>query len=154
MLLKYKTSDKDVQEVTIEEVEAGAAAKRSQERKPNKYMEEWMKILLSSSNAMSVDEKAFIDPYTKCRDALVPDTNGYELFMYFDCNRVEVVPICNPWKHDLAKLIVPEVFVDVALMKELIKAYNPITRGFHRYDGSSLCTLDINSFIEAFGLEG
>lgn len=147
-------SNKDMQEVTAEEVGAAATAKRSQERKPNKYMEEWIKILLDSSNARSTDDKAFIDPYCKCRDALVPETNGYELFMYFYCNRVESVPISNPWKHNLEKLIVLDLFVDVDLMKEFIKAYNPVTRGFHRYDGSILCTLDKNSFIEAFGLEG
>jgi len=54
----------------------------------------------------------------------------------------------------MAKLIFPEVFVDVDLLKSLINAYNPVTRTFHRHNGSGLCTLDKTSFIEAFRLEG
>lgn len=128
----------DIQEVTTEEVKATIATKMSWQRKPNKYVEEWMKILLGSSNAMSADGKDFIDLYAKCRDSLVLDTNRYELFMFFYCNKVEGSPICNPWNHNLAKLIFPDVFVDVDLMKELIKAYNLVTRGFHRHDGNIL----------------
>lgn len=140
-------SDKEVQEVSTEDVESTAVAKKSQERKPNKYVEKWENILLGSSNTMSTDDKAFSDPYSKCRDALVPRTNGYDLFMYLFCNRVERVPICNPWVRNFAKLIVPDVFVDVDLMKELIKAYNLITKGFHRHDGSILCIVDRNTLL-------
>lgn len=147
-------ADKEVQEVSAEEVGTSTVAKKGRERKWNKYVEEWMTILPGSTNAMSTDDKAFINPYAACRDALVPGMNGYELFMYFFYNRVERVPICNPWMRNLAKLIMPNVFVDVDLMKELIRSYNPITKCFHRYDGSILCTLDRNTFIEAFGLEG
>ena len=54
----------------------------------------------------------------------------------------------------MEKLIFPEVFIDVDLLKALINSYNPTTRTFHRHNGSILCTLDRNSFIEAFGLMG
>ena len=40
------------------------------------------------------------------------------------------------------------------LLKALINLYNPVTRSFHRHNGSILCTLDMNSFREALGLEG
>lgn len=52
------------------------------------------------------------------------------------------------------KLIFLEVFVDADLVKALIKAYNHVTKAFHKHDGSILCTLDKTSFIEDFGLEG
>lgn len=86
-------ADEKVKEVSDEEVGSAVSAKKGRERKPNKYVEEWVTILPGSTNAMSADVKAFIDPYAKCRDALVPHTNGYELFMYFFYNRIEHVPI-------------------------------------------------------------
>ena len=52
----------------------------------------------------------------------------------------------------MVKLIFLEVFIDVDFFKALINSYNPITRSFHRHNGSILCTLDKTSFIEAFGL--
>ena len=62
--------------------------------------------------------------------------------------------MCNPWNRNMAKLIFLEVFIDVDLLKALINSYNPITRAFHRHNGSILCTLDRTSFIEAFELSG
>ena len=52
------------------------------------------------------------------------------------------------------KFIFPKLFVDVDLVKVLINSYNPTTKSFHKHNGSILCTIDRNSFIEAFGLEG
>ena len=51
-------------------------------------------------------------------------------------------------------LLVLEVFVDVDLVKALIKAYNLSTRTFYNEDRSILCCLDKNVVIEAFGLGG
>lgn len=150
----FKMTDIEVEDIIAEEVDITAITKESRERKPNKYVEEWIKILLGSSNVMSTNDKVFSVPYTNFHDALVPDTNGYELFLYFYCNRFESVPICNPWRRNLAKLIFPDVFVNVDPMKVIIKVYNPLTKGFHRHDGSILCTLDRNSFIETSELEG
>ena len=47
-----------------------------------------------------------------------------------------------------------EVFIDVDLMKALIKDYNLATHSFHKRDKSVLCSLEKESFIKAFGLEG
>ena len=44
--------------------------------------------------------------------------------------------------------------MDIDLMKALFQCYNPATKSFHRKDGIVLCTLDRESFIEAFGLTG
>ena len=54
----------------------------------------------------------------------------------------------------MGKLLAPEVFVDVDLMKELIKAYNLATKTFYNEDRSILCCLDRNVVVEAFGLDG
>ena len=54
----------------------------------------------------------------------------------------------------MEKLILPKVFLDVDLVKALISSYNPATKSFHRHNGSILCTINMTSFIEAFGLEG
>ena len=48
----------------------------------------------------------------------------------------------------------PEVFMDVDLMKALIQSYYSITCSFHQTDKSVLCTLDKSALIEAFGLGG
>ena len=122
---------------------------KTRQRRPSCFLEEWVKLFLGSTNANSTDDLVFFDPYAKCLD-----TNGAELFYYFYCNREEKIPICNPWKKNLAKLIFPEVFMDVDLMKALFQCYNLITKSFHRRDVTILCTLDRESFIEAFGLTG
>lgn len=52
------------------------------------------------------------------------------------------------------KLIMPEIIVDIDLVKALIKAYNPLTHRFHKKYKSILCTLDRETFIELFDLGG
>ena len=54
----------------------------------------------------------------------------------------------------MGKLLAPEVFVDVDLMKVLIKAYKPAIKTFYNEDRSMLCCLDKNALVEAFGLNG
>ena len=130
------------------------AEKRTRVRKPNKHAEDWLKIIPGSSNSISENDHIFRDPYFLVHDAECPRTNGFDLFMFFYQNRIEKVPVCNPWNRNMAKLIFPEVFIDVDLLKALINSYNPTTRTFHRHNGSILCTLDRTSFIEAFGLMG
>ena len=60
----------------------------------------------------------------------------------------------SPWEKNLGKLLVPKAFVDVDLVKALIKACNPSTRTFYNEERSILCCLDKNGIIEAFGLGG
>ena len=119
-----------------------------------KFAEEWLKILPKSSNAQNANVHAFRDAYSFCRDAQVPHTNGTELFWFFYKNRVQNVPVSNPWTRNLGKLIVPEVYMDVDLIKALVNAYNPTTWPFHRKDMSILCTLSKDAFVEAFDLQG
>lgn len=118
------------------------------------FVEEWIHILPGSTNAQNANDIAFKDPYEMCRDVVVPDRNGYELFWFFYKNKVKEVPICNPWVRNLGKLIMLEVFVDMDLVKELIKCYNPINKSFYRKDKSVLLALDKDIFIETFNLGG
>lgn len=48
----------------------------------------------------------------------------------------------------------PEVFVDVDLVKALIKCYNLVNKSFHRRDGSIFLSLDKETFTKAFDLGG
>ena len=82
-------------------------------------MKEWIKLFLGSTNVNSIDDHVFFDPYANCRDARCPSTTGSKLFYFFYCNRDKKVPVCNPLKKNLAKLIFLEVFIDVDLMKAL-----------------------------------
>ena len=147
----------NVMEVTPEGKRKKPAAKmekKSRVKKPNKHAEDWLKIIPASSNVISENDHIFRDPYFLVHDSECLRTNGFDLSMFFYENRVEKVLVCNPWNRNMAKLIFPEVFVDVDLLKALTNSYNPTTRTFHRHNGSILCTLDRTSFIEAFGLLG
>lgn len=73
--------------------------------------------------------------------------------MFFYNNKIKGPPASNPWETNLTKFILPKVFVEACLIKDLIKAYNPITYSFHRKDRGILCTLDRVIFIEAFRLQ-
>ena len=115
--------------------------KKTRVKKPNKYTEEWIKILFESSNAVSTNDHVFKDPYFLCRDAICPKTDGSNLFMYFYHNRTLNLPICNPWNRNMAKLIFLEVFLDVDLVKPLINSYNLATKSLHKHNGSILYTI-------------
>lgn len=129
-------------------------AGKSWQRKSNRFVEEWIKLFAGSSNANVVDDHAFVDPYSLCRDVVCPGVTGSEFFKYFYYNREKKILVRNPWKMKMAKLIFPEVFVDVDLIKTLFHCYNLATKSFHKKDGTILCKLDHESFIDAFGLDG
>ena len=88
------------------------------------------------------------------KDAVVPNTNAYKLFWFFYVNKNKGCPVSNQWDKNLGKFLAPKVFLDVDLVKELIKAYELATRTFYTKDMSVLCYLDKNAVIEAFGLDG
>ena len=60
----------------------------------------------------------------------------------------------NPWEKNLGRLLEPKVFVDVDLVKGLIKSYNLSTKTFYNEDRSILYFLDKNVVIKSFGLGG
>lgn len=48
---------------------------------------------------------------------------SYELFMFHYHRHEKPEPICNPWKLSLGKLVVPNVYVDVDILKLLAQHY-------------------------------
>lgn len=85
-------------------------------------------MLPDFSNAISKNDHDFREPYSLCKDATCPSVDEYELFRYFYNKRFSKILVCNSWKNNLAKLIFLEVFVDVNLVKALIKSYNIATK--------------------------
>ena len=85
---------------------------------------------------------------------MVPNTNTYELFWFFYINMNKACQVSKPWDKNLGRFLAPEVFVDVDLVKALIKAYELATRTFYNEERSVLCCLDKNVVVEAFGLDG
>ena len=77
--------EEDVVEVTTKGNKKGKikTKKKTSGRKPNKYVEEWIKLLPRSSNVVSMNDHIFKDPYFLCKDAICPKTDGSTLFMYF-----------------------------------------------------------------------
>lgn len=57
--------------------------KKSRVRKPNKHVEDWLKLLPGSLNAISANDHIFRDPYFMVRDAQCPRIDGFNLFLYF-----------------------------------------------------------------------
>ena len=60
----------------------------------------------------------------------------------------------NPWENNLGRLLAPKVFIDIGLVKALVKSYNPSTKTFYNEDRSIMCYLEKNVVVEAFGLWG
>lgn len=138
--------DKEVEEIytlDMEEIEPSPSkGGKTRKKKPNRFAKEWMKFFPGSSNANVVEDQNFIDPYALCKDVICLGVISLELFKYFYHNRERKIPVCNPWKKNLAKLIFPKVFIDVDLMKALFQCYNLATKSFHNRDGTILFTLD------------
>lgn len=115
--------DKEVEEIQVSNmgfVETSTSkGGKMRQRKPNRFVKEWIKLFPSSSNTNVVDDHAFVDPYDLCKDVVCPGVTNSKLFKYFYYNREKKIPVCNPWKKNLAKLIFPKVFVDVDLMKAI-----------------------------------
>ena len=95
--------EEDVVEVIAKGKKKGKAKaeKKTRVRKPNKYVEEWIKLLPRSSNAVSMNDHIYRDPYFLYRDAICPQTNGFSSFMYFYLYRNLNVLISNPWKRNM-----------------------------------------------------
>lgn len=103
--------DKEFEEIQAIDMEVTQTSTfkrgKTQQRKPSKFANEWIKLFPDSSNAISTNDHDFRDPYEFYRDATFPGGNRYELFRYFYNNKFEKIPVCNPWKKNLAKLIFP-----------------------------------------------
>ena len=95
--------EEDVVEVIAKGKKKGKAKtkKKTRVRKPNKYVEEWINLVLGSSNVISMNDHIFKDPHFLCRDVICPQTDGSSFFMYFYHHRNQNVLIYNPWKRNM-----------------------------------------------------
>lgn len=119
--------------------------------KPN-FSEEFVKFLPGSNQNKKVSDEVLQDIMADCRDPITPSGSGYTMFTYFYNNRGKSIPICNVWALGMAKIIVPNVFLDVDLIIELARLYDPISNTIRKSDQSALVTLDRGSFMKAFDL--
>lgn len=94
-----------------------------------------------------------MDELPYCRDIRMPKITSMCLFSYFYKNCDSVIPVSNPWTSRLAKLIIPEVFLDVDALLMLSQRYDPLSKTIRKEDGSHLVTLDQNSFMSALGIQ-
>lgn len=77
---------------------------------------------------------------------------GHELFLYHYSRRSKLTKIANPWITGLGKLVVPNVFVNVQLMKTLDRAYNATKRCIRLPNGKAFIFLLVATIQEVFGL--
>lgn len=79
--------DKKVEEIQALEMEVAETTTskggKTRQKKPNMFVEEWIKLFPESSNAISMNDHDFRGPYSYFRDATCPGVTGYELFRYF-----------------------------------------------------------------------
>ena len=60
------------------------------------------------------------------------------------------MPHNNVWKFDVGKPFVPRVFVDVDLLMDMAKRYDPITRAVNNYVGERLFAITTPVIREDF----
>lgn len=73
------------------------------------------------------------------------------LFHYF--RRDNPTTISNPWKTGLGKLVVPNVFVNIHLLKLLVRNYNANKRCIMLPDGTSLVHFAKATIQEVFAVD-
>lgn len=50
---------------------------------------------------------------------------GWDVFHTFYGNKDQPMPISNAWKLNLGRLVVPNVFIEPMLIRELARKFNP-----------------------------
>lgn len=68
-----------------------------------------------------------IDKHKGLGDILTPQC-GYDIFMYHYRKQFKSQPVYNPWRLNLGRLMVPNVFINVDLIKALASRYDPKRR--------------------------
>lgn len=80
------------------------------------------------------------------------DITGLDLFKLGFSQRNAPHPVSNIWHSDLGKLVVPSVFLDVDLMIQIAKSYDPITREVRDVKGQLLIKLSAEEIRKVFRL--
>lgn len=70
--------------------------------------------------------------------------------VYWYQKRNDKVPASNPWTLDLAKLIVPNVFIDIELIKDLSNSYHAPTKTARLPNGGCLFDVSRDAIIKCF----
>lgn len=81
------------------------------------------------------------------------EIRGHELFLFGYKRRKAPEPISNLWKRNLGKLVVPNVFVDVELMKALVDSYDPKTKTIYDYRGNPMVAINKQTIDMVFDLD-
>lgn len=63
------------------------------------------------------------------------------------------MPISNPWSSGLGKLMVPNVFVNIDLLKLMVKNYDAAKRCILLLDGTGFISFTVAMIQEVFGLD-
>lgn len=71
---------------------------------------------------------------------------GVELFKLWYGQRNLQSPFLSAWQYDLDKLVVPNVFMDVDLLKVVADRYDPISRVIRGNEGEILLTIKREEF--------
>lgn len=61
-------------------------------------------------------------------------------------------PIFHTWKMDMGKLVVPNVYVDVDLVKDIAARYDPVSKNFRACNGAEVIKITKEGIAEAFKL--
>lgn len=61
-------------------------------------------------------------------------------------------PFSSVWQYDLGKLLVPNVFMDIDLLKAIANRYDPISRVISGDEGEIMLTIKREEFQEIFDL--
>lgn len=74
------------------------------------------------------------------------------MYWYFYRNKNDKVLASSPWALELAKLIVPNTFIDVELVKYLACSYHAPSKKFRLPDGGCLVDVSREAIIKCFNL--
>lgn len=125
-------------------------AKRKRQKKEGRALNQDLLNQFSASSMKSrgvkskeddlEDNQEFVgDIWTKIR--------GYDLFMFHWKRRMSLEPVSNPWRLNIGRLVVPNVFISLELIKALASKYDPKTKTIYDKDNNPLVPIR-KDFIE------
>lgn len=80
--------------------------------------------LFPSSSSLESTRIRWGHTKARCRDAIMR-YRGWDVFHAFYGNMDQPSPISNPWKLNLGRLVVPNVFIEPMLIEELANKFDP-----------------------------
>lgn len=101
----------------------------------------------------SVQASKLLDKHRGLGDVRTPH-QGYELFMYHYRKQFRFEPVCNPWRLNLGRLAVPNVFINIELVKALASQYNSKKRTIQSPNGADMLVISQDLISNVFQLEG